>query len=633
MAKEEQQATFAVNLEGNIEGNAESAAKAVDTLRDAIERDTKALRELENGMKRLKGGSSTNIAQFRTLKAQIDAKKNAIAEAQGALVDLGATLERTRKPGSGFGKMLDQMRQQAQGVGGPLGTVAGRLGSMKSLLAGGVIALGIVAIAAGLAVLAAAAVTAGAALLRYGVAQANARRAELLRLEGLTKMRSIWGLAAGNATEMQRAIDRTSGSVALQREEIAGLATELYRAGLRGQNFDDALEATAIKAATQGQAAAKQWADLAAGIALSGGSVRKMAQDVKARLGGIAAAQMLDLNVQAQKLRENFGALFADLKVEGLLKALKTVTDLFSQSTVSGRALHSLVKVVFQPLIDAIEHVAPLAKRFFQGMVLGAQHLAISVLRVALYFKRTFGSSFLKDMDLSTSALRAGKLAVYLLIAGFAGLSVVVGVFALAVGALIAPFIAFAGILYASFTIARLFWTTVYKVGSVAITYLSKALGEAYDFVAGIDWIELGKSICNGIVRGVKGGARWVIEALSTLGSDAWRSFKETLGIASPSKEFAKLGRALPQGVAAGVDDATPSLDRTVSEMVEPPDVSRAAVGNGSPTVGAAHVSVSIAQLTLQTSETTSRGIAGDLRQQLEEVLSGLLVQVGGARP
>jgi hypothetical protein len=601
VAKEDAQATFAIDLENNVSGPAESAAQAIDNLRDSIERDSKALKALEADMKRLKGGTSTNIQQFRTLKAQIDAKRQSIAQAQGALVDLGATLERTRKPGSGFSAMLEQMQRNAQGVGGPLGTVSGRLASMKSLLAGGAIAIGVVAIAAGLALLVGAAVAASAALLKYGLAQANARRAELLRLEGLTKLRNWWGLAAGNAKEMQLAIDRVTGSVALEREEISGLATDLYRAGLRGQNLEDALEAVAIKTATQGQAAAKQWADLATGIALSGGSVRKFAQDVKSRLGGIAAAQMLDLNVQAKKLRENLGLIFADLKIEGVLKGLKGVTDLFSQSTITGRALKTIAQVALAPMIAALEFLAPLAKRFFQGMVLGVQAIQIGLLKAAIWAKRTFGEAFPKNLDLSNAALNAGLAVVSLLAAGF-------GVLAVAVGMLMVPLAGVAG------AFAGLFW----------------AAGKAYDFVAGIDWSGLGRSICDGIVNGVQAGATWVWDALKELGTTAWQSFKDALGIASPSKEFAKLGRALPQGVEAGVAAETHSLERTVSQMVEvPAPASPAARADGAASSGKAPIHVSIGEVVIQTSEATSRGIAADFRQQLEEVLSGLVVQTG----
>lgn len=603
MANDES-ASFAINLEDGTSGVAESAATALQRLRDQIDGDTKALREMQKAMRNLQGGTSVNVQQFRALKEQIDAKKASIAGAQASYLALGGTFNQTRGRTQNMKSMLEQLTNQARAMPGPVGGVASQFASLRSLLAGGAIALGIVAIAAALTTLAAAAVAATAAMTAYGVAQANARRAELLRLEGITKIRNWWGIAAGSAKDLQMAVDDVTGSVALGRGQVLGYAEQLYRAGLRGQMLKDALQGVSITAATQGEQQAKLFAGWAIGAARAGQSVRRLTDDVKARLGGIAAAQMLDLNVQAQKLRENFGALFQDLKVEGLLRSLAMVTELFSQSTVTGRALRTIVLVVFQPMIKALEFLGPLARRFFQGMVLGAQSLIILFLRLAIALKNTFNLDFVKGIDLSTVALKAGLMAVSLLAGALITLTVVFGL-------LMVPIAAVAGAFYLLF----------------------EAISAVYDLWADTDWTELGKSIVAGIVGGITGGAKWVVDTVSNLAGSAWGAFKRKLGISSPSKEFAKLGIALPQGVVAGVNAGAPRVDAAVTRLVDVPSIptptesgSRTSQARGS---SRAPISIHIGGIEIRVERGEPEEIGRGLRRELERVFEDLALELG----
>lgn len=603
-------AVYSVDLEDNTSGTAERAAGALRKLKGEIDADTRALADMQKAMRNLQGGASVNIEQFRALKAQIDAKKASIAQAQSSYMQLGGTFGGVKRAGKPAIDTFAQLAEQAKGMPGPLAGVVGRLGSLKAALAGGAIALGIAAIAAAMALLVAGAVAATAALLRYGIASANARRSELLRLEGLTKMRNWWGIAAGNAGEMQSAIDRVSASSALGRDKIAEYSAQLYKLHLRGENLTLALEAMAIKGAAQGDEAAKHFAGWAAGAAFAGQSVKRLADDVKARLGGVAAAQMLDLDVQAAKLRESYTALFAGLKVEGLLKAVNAVTALFSQSTASGRALKAMVSTVFQPMINALEYLGPITKRFFQGMIIGALMIGIAVLRVRNWFRKTFGDvEVLKGIDTQTLALKAG-LAV---VAGLAGLFVVL---AGTIGLVLAPFALLAGWIAAVGLVAR----GVYRV------------------FTGIEWSKLGKSIVDGIVGGLKSGAKWVIDAVKNLGGAAWSAFRSKLGIASPSKEFARLGLALPEGVQQGIEDGTPGARRAAETMIPGPRIpdaaAPAAAASGARAGGTgATVNVSIGDLHVHTTAKDAPGIVGDLRAELVRMLEGVAIELGAPLP
>lgn len=596
--KADAKATFQVDLVDGTSGPAASAAKALQQLQRQIEGDQKALAAMQKAMRNLQGGTSVNIDQFRKLKAAIDQKKQSIAAAQASFLELGGSFSRSARGARPATSALAELGRVAQGMPGPIGGVVGSLGRLKALLSANALAIGIAATAAALLALAAAAAAATAAVLKYGIAQASARRNELLRLEGLTKMRNWYGIAAGNAGEMQSAIDRVSGSTVLGRDKLEQYTSQLYRMGLRGENLGLALEAAAIKGAVLGDEGAKSAMGWAAGLAMTGKSVRALTDDIKARFGGVAAKQLLDLDVQAQKMRESFGVLFRDLKIEGLLKAVQTVTSLFSQSTASGRALKSIVETVFQPMIDGVEQLTPLVRRFFQGMIIGALEIGIVLLKVRNWFKRTFGDSeLLKGISLQTLAVKLGTVAVFGLAAVF-------------------------GVLAAALSIAAGNVLLIYSAFGLLISSIVALVKKAWNF----DWKSLGKSIVDGIVGGLKGGAKWVIDAVKNLGDASWKAFKSKLGIASPSKEFAKLGLAIPQGVEKGVNAGAPSVQGAVGDMVDVPK-------GGAARAASSSMAVSIGEVHVHTSGTTAGEIARDFRRELEKVLKEVAFSMGAAVP
>jgi hypothetical protein len=615
-------ATLAIDLEDGTSGPAESANKALRDLREAINADTKALSEMQAAMKNLQSGTVVNVAQFKELKAKIDAKKQAISQAQSAYLSLGGTFGRVRMPSSKFKELTDAIK----GMPGPLGALSTGLGGVEKLLSKGAIAFGIIGIVGALSLLVAGTAAAALALGKFGVAEADARRSELLQIEGLTKLRNWYGIAAGNALEMRAAIDKVSDSTALGRGELLKYETQLYKAGLRGQNLTDALEGVAIKASVQGDAAAQAFAGWAVGAAWAGQSVKKLSDDVKARLGGIAARQMLSLDVQSQKMRQHFGRLFADLKIEGLLKAVNVVTSLFSQATASGQALKTLLEVVFQPMVDAVEFLAPSMKRFFQGVILGSQDVVIALLDVALWFKRAFGGSdVLKGIDLTSAALSAGKVAAYLFAGGLAFAAVTLGGLAVSLAGVLVPVIWSAVAALSAFAAAGLLAVAPFALGAIAIAGFGKALYELVDsWDVIVDWArEGGGSFVDGLIGGMK--AKWAAlkGAVVGMASGVKQSLKDALGIHSPSKEFAKLGKQLPAGLEVGIKAGSASADRAVADMVGVPAGAKGGGGSVQLTIeGGIH---------LHGAEKGAREHAEDFVRELERVLGGVNIQMGGA--
>ena len=609
----DQQATFAINLEDGTSGPAGKAASALASLRQSIDGDTKALAGMNKAMKNLKLATTPNTTQIAELQKKIDESKASIAAAQSAYLGLGGSFTRTGGGARGLAERFAELQKASQSVPGPLGGVVSQVGALRGMLAGGVIALGILAIASAMAAVVAASVVATASLLKYGIAQADARRSELLRLEGLTKMRNWYGLAAGNAGEMQAAVDRVSASVALGRGKVAEYSTQLYKMGLRGENLTAALEGVAIKSTVQGEAAAMAFAGWAAGAARTGQSVRKLSDDVKARLGGIAAKQMLSLSVQSEKLHESFAALFSGLRVEGLLTALNSVTSLFSQNTASGRALKALMEAMLQPLIGAAEKAGPLLKRFFQGIVIGALFVTVQLLQVRNWFRKAFGDSeILKGID-------AQRLAVY------AGIAVVGGF----VGVLTACAVAVAA-LGAAVAVAVAPFYLMYKSIELSIS----AISSLFDLWQSTDWASLGTSIAGGIVKGLKSGTQWVIDSIKGLGAAAMGAFKSALGIHSPSRVFAKFGLAISEGVGVGVDRGAPGVNRAVGDMVSVPAeaASSPAAGTSSSTNSSSR-SVSVGEIHIHTTAEKAPAIAQDIKRELERILEGVVASMAAPVP
>lgn len=606
-------ATFAVVLRDETSGPAANAASALKDLKASIEADTKALRQMQGAMARLKGGQAGNTEAAKRLRDQITAQKASIAGAQRKFLEMGGTFEEVKAASEGaklgFRDFLGAMGRAP----GPIGSVAASLASLPGLALAS--AAGIAAIAAAMVAMTAAVIASTAALLRYGIAQSDARRSELLRLEGLTTIRRYHGLAAGSATELQSAIDRVSDSTAMGRSEVSGYAEQLYRMGLRGENLQQALEGVAITTSVQGEAMGRRFAGMAAGAIRTGGSVRRLADDVRARLGGVARRQMLALDVQSRRLSQGISRIFGDLRIEGFLSALNEMTSLFSQSTASGRALKTMVEAIFNPMLDTLERLGPVGRRFFQGMVIGALRLTIGLLRVRNWFRATFGDSELfSNVDSLNIALNAGIIIISGLVGVLATAAVVTGLLAVGLAAVAASVLIMAApFLIAAAAIGGLVWVGM----------------QVYDWYTTRDWAAVGTRITDGIVDGLRRGRDLVLQTVRSIANSAVSTIRDALGIRSPSRVFAALGAEIPRGFADGVERTTPTARGAVHDMVSiPADV--APRGGASAIAGQTdNRSISIGDIIVQVQSGDGREIGESVRDAIVHALEEALIGMG----
>jgi len=92
-------------------------------------------------------------------------------------------------------------------------------------------------------------------------------------------------------------------------------------------------------------------------------------------------------------------------------------------------------------------------------------------------------------------------------------------------------------------------------LGSVLGSGFFQALDQAARSLSNMSWMffGVGWNIVRGIIDGIKGAAFMIGGALWEVVNSAVNNIKRMLGIASPSKLFAKIGKTIPAGLAQGI--------------------------------------------------------------------------------
>lgn len=636
---------------------AKGATYSLEELRDQLQRERRALSEMNRAMKELKAGGGEELkGVMGELQTRMERQDKVVRGTLTAYVEMGGTFKRAKSSGSGLQKGMAELQQQTHGLGSSLkstkpaatglgnalselryqaGAAPGAFGQMSQLL--GRITKGLdgaklraIALTAAFLGLAGAAAVAAKSLISAALASQDARRNELLHFEALTKMRNLWGFAAGKASDLQAAVDKVSPSVSIARGKVAQFADQLYRGGLRGKNLEAALEGASIRASALGEASGGAFAGFATSVALAGGSVKRMSEDIKNRFGGVVEAKMKSLEVQTLKQKENFDSLFDGVDIEPMLTALQRLRDIFNVNTAAGVALKGILGTVLEPLMGAATGGLVMLRRFFKQILIGVQEIQIAFLIVRLWFVRTFGPSTTEGpLSRLFGSFQAGRVFVYLLAAAFG---------ALAVSTIAAtwPVLAIAAGVYVLIDI-------FYDLADAATDF-------GQSFVAGIqliqewwdsvDFAELGVSIIDGLIGGLTSQFTKLKQKVVGLADEVTSWFKEKLGIASPSKVFAELGVAIPQGVGQGVDRGAPQAQRAVDQMIaprlgkpvsEPTGGPGAATNTTTTTQNSKSVSLTIQELNVHAKSDDPADLADAFQRQLEHVLSSLSLQLGGA--
>jgi tape measure domain-containing protein len=145
----------------------------------------------------------------------------------------------------------------------------------------------------------------------------------------------------------------------------------------------------------------------------------------------------------------------------------------------------------------------------------------------------------------------------------------------------------------------------------------------------------IGTALWQGFKAGVLGGITAVTDAIKGFGAQAIFTLKEVLGIKSPSKVFAGLGRQSAAGYKLGIEASAPDLNAVVEHAFAPPiypspaPVSGAAGASASMQIGG--ITVNVQAAAGQDARETGTVVATAIRAELLSLLEHLRAEGAGA--
>lgn len=605
MATGDKTASFAVKVDA--QSNAKQGAAELQDFRKQVEGSQDAVKAYSSAMKSLRGASDEVKAAKESLKAKIEAEQQAISRANLAILKQGTTYDKLAKShraaladakketGS-----LDATKKAISQIGGPVSELAGKVEGLKTVLGGATSGLGAMAVAGGVAAAAVALLSAGviagvAAFGRFVIEGANAART-------MNLMREAAGGSAANATALGHQIDELATKVATPKAELNELSLSMTRAFLgsrvSGAALVDTFNAVAQESEVMGKAAgsqiqgiidrAKTWGRMSVGLfELQGTGISfedvagKLAKQlhigleaarfqlragwtdvnqgakairsaIEEKFASINLRKMLDVDVVKAKFKESLAGLTAGVNLEPLLVAFKSVTDLFSTTTMTGAALKDIVTDLGNALVGKAAGGASLATMAIKQIVIWAYKADIAFLQAKAGVKN-FAAPF-ANLITSRDLMFALKGAVAGVAIGLGAAAVAVGVFVAAFKGVEAVFDAFEGFDKWSSDLGERFRASMKSLGKAILEGLTSGLRSAWD--------------------ALKGAVAGVAESVKS-------TFKNLLGIHSPSKVFEEYGQQTAAGYAGGVESGRSSTQRAIESMAPIAPVVGAGGGGG----------------------------------------------------
>lgn len=609
MAGEKLEFPIGIPVDTNASAAADSVESLRDQIEGSVS-DIKAmsasLRQLRGSSDEVKAAKAQLTTKIDALKNSVSGATLSLVK-QGSSYDAASQAakklaEQQKKLKSDeLAKTKDRANAMGSAIsaaGGPVAALKSKFDSLKSVLGetGGSAGMGLVAVGAAAAVAAVAVMVAAITAGTYALGKFILLSGNTARSAGL--LREAWSGTAENAKNLGTQVDALANKVPTSKAALNDLSIKLMGLRLPGQATVDTFNAIGQASAALGDEAAGKLQDfitrgrqfgmmrldksemlegfgnldfddvakaLAKGMGLSGKAgvesaaaalrsgrvkldvgAKAMRDAIESKFGNINLRKMMSLEVLTEKLHEKFAALTSGVSLEPLLKPLSELGKLFDESTVAGSTLKLMVTTFGTTMVSALTAAIPLAKAFFEGMVIGALRVYIKYLDLKNAIKGIFGDSKLfKDADTLKIALQAGEIAI-----GAMGAALVMTAGFIAAAA--APVVVLGGVLYG---VAK---------AMLSVTDSVKDLGKAF---INLNWSAIGKSIPAGLVEGLKLGAGALADGVENLAEDTKKRFKAVLGIHSPSKVFAEYGENTAEGYAQGVEKGGARASSATSEL------------------------------------------------------------------
>lgn len=153
---------------------------------------------------------------------------------------------------------------------------------------------------------------------------------------------------------------------------------------------------------------------------------------------------------------------------------------------------------------------------------------------------------------------------------------------------------------------------------------VKSALGKAKDWL-----LDAGKDLVTGLWNGVKSKWDWVKDKITSLGGSVISWAKKALGINSPSREFAKIGVGIGEGMRNGIQDSMGMVKSAALGLVNTASVSASlnlAGATASPAlVGSASRTVTVAPGAVQVTINGSNASPNDTKQIVDAAFAKLV--------
>jgi hypothetical protein len=354
------------------------------------------------------------------------------------------------------------------------------------------------------------------------------------------------------------------------------------------------VEALYAKIAQQtGKGIAQIKAQIQAGTLSADQGIAGLNAVIEDKLGGQAAKKLLDLDVQFAKFKDHISQLFQDVNVTPFLEGLKSVLSIFDSSTASGKALKWALTTVFDGFFAIAGKVLPYVKYGLEKLVIAGLKLYISLKPAIASLKKMFDgpsdNGTKKAIDFVVASIELAVKQIAWLVIGA---------------------VAFYEGMIKAYEAAASAFSAIVGWGKAVYNVLANLFGGGGDIAS---------NFIAGLVGGIESGVGLVIDAVKGLGTSAMGAIKGVLGIASPSKEMAKLGGHTAAGFAQGVDNGSGGAQEAMGDMVAPPKVGSGGGGKAARGGGGTY-SIEI---------NASGGNASELAELVAAKLAEVLEQIG----
>lgn len=540
---------------GNVREQLEEARAGGDTAN--VEKLEAKLAKLIQREQKLAGAAGE-------ARAALQNQENEIRELAGSLEELRAAEEDAAAAAEENAEGQRDLRAGLKGLGGPLGNAISLQEDLTDTWNGlvtqmggpGAAALGIAA--AGLAALSVAAIGAAVAFAKLAVSHANQARDAKLSLEAMLGNES----AANRMSEAFRGIVNETGATSAR---LAELTSNLKEANIPANQMPDALRAIAIQEAAIGTSGTQELID-----SLKDGkkSVSELSKEIDKKFGDVAKKRVLGLDQQLSILSDNLSALFANVNIEPLLEGFADLVSLFDTGKASGQAIVSVINAMMSPMGD-VNGAFNQMQRFILGASIGIMKMLIFAKDLAI--QMGFDTSSLQSIvDLA----KLGEIAMIGLIGPIIGIG-----------------LAFYGVYAAIEWIGTILsqsaqgWMALFgMIGGIVSGAVGGIIAKFDEIVAwfeGVDLMQMGVQMIDGLIAGIKSKADAVVAALGGVVDAAIAAAVDALKIGSPSKVMEEIGGWTAQGFTVGVDDGAADAQSSMEALVAPPDPAVAGMTGG----------------------------------------------------